>query len=80
VQDEMPGIGRVRCGRGFHYLGSDGKPIRDQEILRRIHSMVIPPAWDRVWICPLPHGHLQATGRDHRGRTQYLYHPQWTSR
>ena len=77
VQDEMPGIQRVRYGRRFRYLDPDGKPIRDKEVLRRIDCLRIPPAWEGVWICALAHGHLQATGRDSRGRKQYLYHAQW---
>jgi DNA topoisomerase-1 len=77
VHDGLPGIRRRRCGLGFLYLGPDGTPIRDIEVLDRIRSLVIPPAWTTVWICPSPRGHLQATGRDARGRKQYLYHPDW---
>ena len=77
VLDDGPGIRRARRGKGFRYLGPDGKPIRDAETLRRIRSLVIPPAWTDVWICPRPNGHLQATGRDARGRKQYRYHPRW---
>ncbi len=77
VTDARPGIGRRRRGTGFTYLGSDGKAIRDRETLARIRSLAIPPAWTGVWICPDPRGHLQATGRDARGRKQYRYHPRW---
>ena len=77
VTDARPGIGRRRRGTGFTYLGPDGKAIRDPEILARIRSLAIPPAWTEVWICTDPRGHLQATGRDARGRKQYRYHPRW---
>jgi DNA topoisomerase I len=76
-RDDRPGIRRLRCAKGFRYRGPDGRPIRDAETLRRIRSLVIPPAWTGVWICPEPNGHLQATGRDARGRKQYRYHPSW---
>lgn len=75
VTDEEPGIVRKRTGRGFCYLDCSGKPIRDKQTLQRIQSLVIPPAWTTVWICPAKHGHLQAVGRDARGRKQYRYHP-----
>jgi DNA topoisomerase I len=75
--DNRPGIRRVRSGRGFRYLRPDGEPLRDGETLARIRSIVIPPAWTDVWICPSPNGHLQATGRDARGRKQYRYHPDY---
>jgi DNA topoisomerase-1 len=77
VTDDAPGIRRVRAGKGFRYVGPDGKAIRDAETLARIRSLAIPPAWADVWICPSPHGHLQATGRDDRGRKQHRYHPRW---
>src|SRR4051812_31617892 len=77
VSDHQPGIVRKRKGSGFTYAGPDGKPVRDDETLKRIRSLVIPPAWTDVWICPHPNGHLQATGRDARGRKQYRYHPRW---
>ncbi len=77
VRAEAPGIKRVLHGRAFRYLGPDGKPVRDPKALARIRALVIPPAWTRVWICADPHGHLQATGRDAKGRKQYRYHPQW---
>src|SRR5438874_10442878 len=77
VTDERPGIIRRRSGKGFKYLDEEGKPVRDAEELRRIKSLSIPPAWSDVWICPSPRGHLQATGRDAKGRKQYRYHPCW---
>jgi len=77
VTDERPGIRRERCGSGFRFRSAGGRIIRDRHTLKRIRSLVIPPAWTDVWICPLDHGHLQATGRDERGRKQHLYHPRW---
>lgn len=79
ITDERPGIRRKRVGKGFVYFGIDGKRIRDREEIRRIASLAIPPAWTNVWISPDPNGHLQATGRDARGRKQYRYHPRWRS-
>lgn len=75
--DEQPGIHRRRKGRGFVYLDRDGVPIRDEGELRRIRRLAIPPAWTDVWISPTPLGHIQATGRDARGRKQYRYHGRW---
>src|SRR3954471_3015728 len=72
-----PGIRRVRRGRGFAYLDADGNRVDDPEILQRISDLVLPPAWDEVWICPLPNGHIQATGTDAAGRRQYRYHDAW---
>jgi DNA topoisomerase-1 len=77
VTDERPGIRRERCGRGFRYRTTEGRIIRDRHTLKRINSLVIPPAWTDVWICPFDHGHLQVTGRDESGRKQHLYHPRW---
>ncbi len=77
VSDTMPGIRRKRSGTGFSYVGSDGKAIRNAGELARIRSLAIPPAYTDVWICPSPSGHIQATGRDARGRKQYRYHPKW---
>ncbi len=77
VSDATPGIQRKRAGKHFSYLGRDGKPIHDEEQLKRIRSLGIPPAWTNVWICPNPRGHIQATGRDAKGRKQYRYHPKW---
>jgi DNA topoisomerase-1 len=72
-----PGLTRTRRGKGFSYLDPEGRPIRDPELLLRLKELAIPPAWQNVWICPDPFGHLQATGVDAAGRKQYLYHPQW---
>jgi DNA topoisomerase I len=77
VDCASPGIRRVRRGRGFSYQEEDGTPIADREVLERIRELAIPPAWTEVWICPNPHGHIQATGIDDAGRKQYLYHPLW---
>jgi DNA topoisomerase I len=77
VSDEGPGITRVRRGRGFSYHDRTGKLISDSGTKKRIASLVIPPAWGEVWICPDPQGHIQATGRDDQGRKQYRYHPDW---
>ena len=75
VTDSLPGISRRRVGRGFSYVDPDGRVIREREHIRRFRSLVIPPAWSDVWICPTPEGHLQVTARDARGRKQYRYHP-----
>jgi DNA topoisomerase I len=75
-----PGISRRRRGRGFEYLDADGERVTDREVLDRIEELVIPPAWEDVWICPYPGGHIQATGSDDRGRKQYLYHQRWRAR
>jgi DNA topoisomerase I len=77
VDDRRPGIRRVRSGAGFRYLKPNGRPLRDRAALNRIRTLAIPPAYEDVWICPLPNGHLQATGHDARGRKQYKYHPKW---
>lgn len=77
VSDSKPGIIRRRCGKGFRYVDADGKPVRDKATLKRIRSLVIPPAWKDVWICPISNGHLQATGRDAKGRKQSRYHARW---
>ena len=74
VDDREPGIRRVRCGGGFRYVDPRGRTVRDARVLRRIRALAIPPAWANVWICPLENGHIQATGRDARGRKQYRYH------
>jgi len=75
-----PGYARRRCGKGFMYLDEDGGRITDAEVIARITSLVIPPAWQDVWISPDPFGHIQATGVDQRDRRQYLYHPRWRER
>jgi DNA topoisomerase-1 len=77
VSDERPGIRRVRSGKSFRYLDSSGRAIRDPRTVERIKKLAIPPAWESVWICPSANGHIQATGRDARGRKQYRYHPRW---
>jgi DNA topoisomerase I len=77
VTDARPGLGRLRAGRAFRYLGRNGRVLRDPRTLGRIRSLVIPPAWTDVWICPDALGHIQVTGRDARGRKQYRYHPRW---
>lgn len=77
VCDSDPGITRRRCGRSFSYRDPDGRTVRDPAVLARIRSLAIPPAYVQVWICVRPHGHLQATGIDTRGRKQYRYHPRW---
>ena len=74
------GITRRRRGRGFEYRDADGERVDDPEVLRRIDALGIPPAWQDVWICPIPNGHLQATGMDAAGRKQYLYHEEWRRR
>src|SRR5205809_2287581 len=80
VTDSLPGIRRRRVGRGYSYVDPDGRVIRERERIRRFRSLVIPPAWSNVWICPLPEGHLQVTARDARGRKQYRYHPNFRAR
>lgn len=75
--DEKPGIRRKKRGTGFYFVAPDGRKITDLETLKRIKHLVIPPAWTDVWICPFENGHIQATGRDNRGRKQYRYHERW---
>ncbi|HEU4459110.1 MAG TPA: DNA topoisomerase IB [Methylibium sp.] len=77
TDDRGPGLRRVRKGRGFAYLDPQGRALRDRAEIDRIRKLAIPPAYTQVWICPRPDGHLQATGRDARGRKQYRYHPEW---
>jgi len=77
VSDTQPGISRRRVGRGYSYRGVDGRPIRDAAMLDRITALMISPGWTDVWICPRPDGHIQATGRDAKGRKQYRYHVRW---
>jgi DNA topoisomerase-1 len=74
VSDQTPGIRRTRRGKSFRYTTAQGRVVRDAPTLARIRALVIPPAWTEVWICPDEHGHIQATGRDARGRKQYRYH------
>ena len=77
VSDFAGGIRRRRCGRGFTYFSAAGRRITAARTRRRIDALAIPPAWRDVWICARPSGHIQATGRDERGRRQYIYHPRW---
>ncbi|HET8937788.1 MAG TPA: DNA topoisomerase IB [Polyangiales bacterium] len=78
VDDEAPGFKRAHKGKGFVYSDTHGRVLRDQTALERIRKLAIPPAWTDVWICPLANGHIQATGRDARGRKQYRYHAAWS--
>jgi DNA topoisomerase I len=80
VSDNTPGIRRRRVGRGLAYLAPDGAPVRNPAVLRRIRALAIPPAWRDVWISALARGHLQAVGRDARGRKQYRYHARYRAR
>lgn len=77
VTDETPGIKRKRAGTGYSYVGLDGKPIHDKDVRKRIKGLAIPPSWTDVWICSRPDGHIQATGRDIKGRKQYRYHSRY---
>lgn len=78
VTDNQPGILRIKKGKTFSYIHNE-KPVKDQETLQRIKKLVIPPAWENVWICTLENGHLQATGIDIKKRKQYKYHPLWST-
>ncbi|MFN8391144.1 MAG: DNA topoisomerase IB [Bdellovibrionota bacterium] len=80
VTGNEPGIRRERRGKSFRYYDSRGRVIKQPKILTRIRALVIPPAWDAVWICASPRGHIQCTGRDGRGRKQYRYHSRWSER
>ena len=77
VSDGNPGITRLRTSHGFGYRYPNGRKVLDEETLTRIRKLAIPPAYENVWICLSPNGHLQAVGRDARGRKQYRYHPRW---
>lgn len=77
VNDQKPGIRRKRTQTGFRYVDAQGNPVRDKSVISRIKALVIPPAWQEVWICPWENGHIQATGRDAKGRKQYRYHARW---
>lgn len=79
VSDEETGFSRRRRGKGFRYIDASGNLVSNDNILNRIKSLVIPPAWEDVWICRISNGHLQATGRDKRERKQYRYHSKWTT-
>jgi DNA topoisomerase-1 len=75
ASDEQPGLRRRGAGKGFRYLDADGQAVKDPKTLKRIRTLAVPPAWSAVWICPFAEGHIQATGRDAKGRKQYRYHP-----
>lgn len=75
--DEKPGYTRKGAGKGFFFLDEKGERVTDKNTLERLKGLVIPPAWKDVWICKSPKGHLQVTGRDEKGRKQYIYHPDW---
>lgn len=77
VDPSSTGYTRKRSGRGFLYLTDNGAPLRDPAALERVRSLVIPPAWTSVWICPDPQGHIQVVGKDAKGRRQYIYHPRF---
>src|SRR5471032_2669460 len=77
AHDYLPGIARKSRGKHFRYIGAAGNVVSDADTLARIRSLAIPPAWTDVWICQHANGHLQATGRDAKGRKQYRYHPRW---
>src|SRR4051812_8913541 len=77
VSDARPGIQRRKSGKGFAYIRPDGTKLTEADVLRRIKMLAVPPAWTDVWICPIADGHIQATGRDAKGRKQYRYHPRF---
>ncbi len=78
ISEKSKCLTRRKWGKGWQYVGVDGKQIRDKEVLDRIKALVIPPAWEDVWICPQSNGHIQAMGTDQKGRRQYVYHTDWT--
>ncbi|MDQ3290366.1 MAG: DNA topoisomerase IB [Bacteroidota bacterium] len=77
IPDTGKGFTRKKSGKGFTFLDTKGEKITDPKILERLKKLVIPPAWENIWICPSPNGHIQVTGRDTKGRKQYIYHPEW---
>lgn len=77
VSDETPGLTRRRSGKGWSYRDAHGAPVRDKAVLARLRALAVPPAWTEVWLCPHANGHIQATGRDAKGRKQYRYHAEW---
>lgn len=77
LTDSTPGLTRIKIGNSFRYYGPTGRPVRRSSDLQRFRSLAIPPAWKDVWISPAANSHLQATGRDAKGRKQYRYHPSW---
>jgi DNA topoisomerase I len=80
VDCSAPGIRRRRRGKGFEYVDEEGRRVSEPSVLERIRELAIPPAWEDVWVCPYPMGHIQATGMDAAGRKQYRYHDQWRER
>jgi DNA topoisomerase-1 len=77
VTDEMPGYHRIKMGQGFIYKNERGRTLKGKRTLKRIEKLTFPPMWEKVWISRDPNGHIQATGRDEKGRKQYIYHPRW---
>lgn len=77
TSDSSSGYTRKKAGKGFYYVDQNGERVTDEKTLERIKALIIPPAWTDVWICKSAKGHLQATGRDDKGRKQYIYHPEW---
>jgi len=77
--DDHPGLTRRRAGKGWSYRDTQGRTVADRRVLDRIRALAIPPAWTDVWICPRANGHIQATGRDVKGRKQYRYHADWST-
>lgn len=77
ISDDVPGFRRRRCGKGFSYHSADGQLVRDPELRAWMRSLAIPPAWEEVWISPYRNSHILVTGRDEKGRKQYIYHPRW---
>ncbi|MFC4167416.1 DNA topoisomerase IB [Teichococcus aestuarii] len=77
VSDETPGLTRRRSGKGWSFRDARGAPVKDKAVIARLRALAVPPAWTEVWLCPHANGHIQATGRDAKGRKQYRYHPDW---
>lgn len=77
VSDETPGLTRRRSGKGWSFRDARGAPVKDKAVIARLRALAVPPAWTEVWLCPHANGHIQATGRDAKGRKQYRYHPEW---
>jgi DNA topoisomerase-1 len=77
VEGELAGFGRKKSGKGFAYIDESGKVIAAKRVKQRLQDLVIPPAWQEVWICPDENAHILVTGVDEQGRKQYMYHPKW---